>query len=527
MLGPPKLRLLDRPVAVSLEDLVPADNFYRYLDAKLDLSFVRTWVADRYADQGRPSIDPVVFFKLQLILFFEGVRSERRLMQAVALNLAHRRSLGYHLDEPLPDHSSLTRIRERLGLPIFARFFEHVVELCQAAGLVWGAEVVVDGTKVRANADIDSLVPRWYAAAKAHLDGLFAGDGDPADPRDPGAALATPPSPDRPAAVPPPDAATPTRLPSRGTPDAERDLATANEAVWKLLDTGRLDPYRPPSGPYRRITDLRVSTTDPDAAPLRVGGEPRLGYHDHYVVDGGRARIILGALVTPADVQDNQAMLDLLDRARFRYHLRVRRVIGDSKYATGENLRGLAERGIRAFMPVVDYERSSPFFRHADFTYDAATDSYRCPNGATLTYRGNSYTTRVRSYTAPASVCRPCPLRARCTDGKGGRRLNRPFDETYREQARQLQTTAAYRKALRKRQVWVEPLFGEAKDWHGLRRFRLRGLRKVNGDGLLVAAGQNLKRWLTRTGWGRRHGPTGSLALSPSAPAVVTAPVPP
>jgi Transposase DDE domain len=205
----------------------------------------------------------------------------------------------------------------------------------------------------------------------------------------------------------------------------------------------------------------------------------------------------------------------------------VRRVIGDSKYATGENLRGLAERGIRAFMPVVDYERSSPFFRHADFTYDAATDSYRCPNGATLTYRGNSYTTRVRSYTAPASVCRPCPLRARCTDGKGGRRLNRPFDETYREQARQLQTTAAYRKALRKRQVWVEPLFGEAKDWHGLRRFRLRGLRKVNGDGLLVAAGQNLKRWLTRTGWGRRHGPTGSLALSPSAPAVVTAPVPP
>ena len=161
MLGPPKLRLLDRPVAVSLEDLVPADNFYRYLDAKLDLSFVRTWVADCYADQGRPSIDPIVFFKLQLILFFEGLRPERQLMQTVALNLAHRWYLGYHLDEPLPDHSSLTRIRERLGLPIFARFFEHVVELCQAAGLVWGAEVVVDGTKVRANADIDSLVPRW------------------------------------------------------------------------------------------------------------------------------------------------------------------------------------------------------------------------------------------------------------------------------------------------------------------------------------------------------------------------------
>ncbi len=71
MLGPPKLRLLDQPITVSLEDLVPADNFYRYLDAKLDLTFVRTWVQDCYAERGRPSIDPVVFFRLQLIMFFE------------------------------------------------------------------------------------------------------------------------------------------------------------------------------------------------------------------------------------------------------------------------------------------------------------------------------------------------------------------------------------------------------------------------------------------------------------------------
>lgn len=63
MLGPPKLRLLDQPIGRSLEDLVPATNFYRYLDAKLDLSFVRTWIADCYAGAGRSSIDPVVFFK--------------------------------------------------------------------------------------------------------------------------------------------------------------------------------------------------------------------------------------------------------------------------------------------------------------------------------------------------------------------------------------------------------------------------------------------------------------------------------
>jgi hypothetical protein len=69
---------------------------------------------------------------------------------------------------------------------------------------------------------------------------------------------------------------------------------------------------------------------------------------------------------------------------------------------------------------------------------------------------------------------------------------------------------------MRKRQVWVEPLFGEAKDWHGLRRFRLRGLWKVNCAGLLIAAGQNLKRWLSKEGWGRRPWPAERLATSRS-----------
>jgi hypothetical protein len=103
-----------------------------------------------------------------------------------------------------------------------------------------------------------------------------------------------------------------------------------------------------------------------------------------------------------------------------------------------------------------------------------------------------------------ASVCQACPLRERCTDSTAGRKLSRAFEEDYRELARQLQTTEAYKKALRKRQVWVEPLFGEAKDWHQLRRFLLRGLANVNMQGLLVAAGQNLKRWLAATTRGLR-----------------------
>jgi len=95
--------------------LVPPDNPYRDLEAKLDLTFVRDWAGDLYAEGGRPSIDPVVFFKLQLILFFEGLRSERKLIETESLHLAHRWYLGYTLDEPLPDHSSLTRIRAAAG----------------------------------------------------------------------------------------------------------------------------------------------------------------------------------------------------------------------------------------------------------------------------------------------------------------------------------------------------------------------------------------------------------------------------
>jgi hypothetical protein len=85
--------------------------------------------------------------------------------------LSVRWFLGYDLNEPLPDHSSLTRIRERYGLGIFRRFFERIVELCVEAGLVWGKELYFDATKVRANADVDRL--RSRSIAENHLKELF------------------------------------------------------------------------------------------------------------------------------------------------------------------------------------------------------------------------------------------------------------------------------------------------------------------------------------------------------------------
>jgi transposase len=174
MMGKKERNFSPLPRDVSLEDLVPEGNFYRRLESRLDLSFVRDLVRPFYAGGGRPSVDPVVFFKLQLVLFFEGSRSERELMRVATDRLSVRWYLGYDLHEPLPDHSNLTRTRERFGLSVFRRFFERIVEECAEAGLVRGEELYFDATKVDANASLDSIAPRF--AVEAHLDGLFEDD---------------------------------------------------------------------------------------------------------------------------------------------------------------------------------------------------------------------------------------------------------------------------------------------------------------------------------------------------------------
>jgi transposase len=87
MLGPPKMRDLDRPVVISLDSSVPQDHCYRHRHRALDLSFVRDLVADCYASGGRPSIDPEVFFRLHLLMFFSGIRSERQLLEQASLLL--------------------------------------------------------------------------------------------------------------------------------------------------------------------------------------------------------------------------------------------------------------------------------------------------------------------------------------------------------------------------------------------------------------------------------------------------------
>jgi transposase len=494
-------------INVSVEQLVPQDHFYRHVERTLDLSFVREFVQQTYAGGGRPSIDPIVFFKLQLVMFFEDIRSERLLMRHAADRLSVRWYIGYDLGEPLPDHSSLTRIRTRYGVEVFCRFFEKIVEQCQQAGLVWGQELYIDATKVEANASLASVKPRF--AVEAHLNNLFAPEAEQSTDETEQAVSQEKTATNQPGEQ--KEILVPVQLPPCLSPEEYEVLSQHNAERHDWIEQlGAQD--RSVSIPwYQRVADLRASTTDPDASLMLTKNGSHLGYQTHYVVDGGKARIILGVLAAPSEVSENKPMLDLLWRARFRWKLWPRQATGDRKYGTEDNLVALESQHIHAYIPSPDNDHRTDYFSSQEFQYNAERDVYICPAGKELHYFAAHSTERSRRYRARAKDCNHCPLKAQCTTGKQGRSLCRSVDEDTLDRVRAYASTEAYKKALRKRSVWVEPLFAEGKQWHGMRRFRLRLLWRVNCEALMIATGQNLKRLLQKRGWGRRPCPAEAI----------------
>jgi Transposase DDE domain len=166
---------------------------------------------------------------------------------------------------------------------------------------------------------------------------------------------------------------------------------------------------------------------------------------------------------------------------------------------------------IHAYTPSPDVDHRTEFFSADRFRYEAERDVYLCPAGKELRFDRPHSTERSRRYRARAKDCNHCPLKAQCTTSQQGRTLCRSVDEEYLDRVRAYQSAKSYQKALRKRSVWVEPLFAAGKDWHGMRRFRLRELWRVNCEAVLIAAGQNLKRLLKKRGWGRHPFPAEAL----------------
>jgi hypothetical protein len=213
--------------------------------------------------------------------------------------------------------------------------------------------------------------------------------------------------------------------------------------------------------------------------------------------------------------------LDMLWRACFRWKLRPYSATGDATYGTLEIIRALEDNGVRAYLPVTDHEKKSPLVGRSKFRYNGENDQYICPNGTTLRYESNSYVLQIHIYRAEARNYTICPLKAKCTTSEDGRSLQRSFFQEYLDRVEAYHQTDEYKKAYQKRKVWVEPLFGEGQQWHGLRRFRLRGLEKVNCEVVVTATGQNLKRLLAVRGWGRRQFPGGAPGVHLPPPQAV------
>ena len=162
MLGNQKRWQEDLFVAGPLSSLIPDDHILKQVDKVLDLSWIRGEITDLYcSNNGRPSIDPESALRLMLAGFFEGIVYDRNLMRQAQVNLAIRWFAGYRLDEKLPDHSSLTKIRQRWGAERFKKIFLKTVQSCIDAGLVNGETVHVDATLIRADVSWESLTTEY------------------------------------------------------------------------------------------------------------------------------------------------------------------------------------------------------------------------------------------------------------------------------------------------------------------------------------------------------------------------------
>ena len=161
MLGHKSRDQLELFITGSLEQLVPEDHVLARVDRVLDLGWLREEVADCYCtDNGRPGIDPEVAVRLMLAGLLLGIVHDRRLLREAQVNIAIRWFIGYGLHERLPDHSSLTRIRQRWGEERFRAIFRRTVTACLEAKIATAEVVHVDASLIRADVSWESLVER-------------------------------------------------------------------------------------------------------------------------------------------------------------------------------------------------------------------------------------------------------------------------------------------------------------------------------------------------------------------------------
>ena len=219
------------------------------------------------------------------------------------------------------------------------------------------------------------------------------------------------------------------------------------------------------------------------------------GYKQHTVADG-KARVVLGISVTPADATEHDHAVSVIDSAVANMGSVPEVVCGDAAYGSGENYQKLCDRGIRLVSPPpkVKSPGGGKYYTTEDFEYDDKHDVFICPAGSTLKYVGRvKDRPKQRCYAGLRSVCRHCPLKDHCTKSSR-RQLKVSSNHAALIRLRADSKTESFKHLYQSRAPVIEGIFGEAKEWHGLRRAWRRGLSKMKVQCLLIAAIINFKR---------------------------------
>lgn len=421
-------------VAGSLRDLIPEDHILRRVDAVLDLSWLREEIADSYCeDNGRPGIDPEAALRLMLAGLLHGIVHDRHLMREAQVNLAIRWFAGYGLDERLPDHSTLTRIRQRWGVDRFRSIFQRTVRACAQAGLVAGKTVHVDATLIRADVSWDSI-------AEKHVERIIE---------------------------------------ANPVPEQCSRSASINE--------GRQ------STPQKR---RKKSRTDPDAALATMSRAQKVqpSYKQHTAVDD-KAGVVVDVHATAGDVNEGDLLLEQVGRIEASIGRGIQAVTADSGYAYGKVYGGLERKGIDAVIPPKAEPRAGPRLPISRFKYDGKYNIVRCPKGKIL--RRSSLTKHGWYYRTRCQDCKGCSIRTRCLSPRVDRRtivISHDYEALLRARRRR-HRWPRHLLDLYARHKWrAEGAHAEAKTRHGLHRAARRGLENVAIQVYLTASVMNLKR---------------------------------
>lgn len=425
-------------VAAPLSSLIPEDHILKQVDRVLDLSWLREEVQDLYChDNGRPGIDPEAAVRLMLAGFFQGIVHDRKLMRQAQVNLAIRWFTGYRLDEKLPDHSSLTKIRQRWGPERFQKIFEKTVRCCVDAGLVSGETVHIDATLIRADVSWESLTTEH---AQAVIKENATDDDD--TPKGPGRPRKRQSSPKK-----------------RSTTDPDATLTTS-------CNTYRMEP----------------------------------SYKQHAAVDDSHG-VIVDVDITTGEQSEGRQLPKQLERIKANTGKTVTTVTADAGYAHGANYELLESRSINAVIPPQAENSKPTRIPIRRFKYDAKNEIVKCPGGkiltrSTLDERGWVY--RAKSKDCRNCPLRQRCM-SRTATSRTVLIIN-GYESLLRARRRHRKGDEQFVTTYSRHRWRVEGMHGEAKTQHGLRRAVRRGLANVSIQAYLTAAVINLKRLAAHAG---------------------------